>query len=87
VELTGLVRRYIERTQGIRAPEQTTQEFLAEIARRPDFPREEARRLRDFLESADLVKFAAYEPREEDTEESLHRARLFVGVATEEALA
>jgi hypothetical protein len=87
VELTGLVRRYIERTQGIRAPEQTTQEFLAEIARRPDFPREETRRLRDFLEAADLVKFAAHEPREEDTEESLRRAKLFVGVATEEALA
>jgi hypothetical protein len=84
VELTGLVRRYIERTNGIRAPEQTTQEFLAEIARRHDFPGEEAQRLRDFLESADLVKFAAHEPRESDTEESLRRARRFVGVGAEE---
>ena len=84
VELTGLVRRYIERTNGVRAPEQTTQEFLAEIARRRDFPGEEAQRLRDFLESADLVKFAAHEPRESDTEESLRRARRFVGVGAEE---
>ena len=38
VELTAIVRRYIERTTGIRAPEQTTQEFLHEISRRSDFP-------------------------------------------------
>ena len=87
VELTGLVRRYIERTSGIRAPEQTTQEFLAEIARRRDFPRDEARRLQDFLESADLVKFAAHRPLDSDTEESLRRAKLFVGVAAEEVAA
>lgn len=87
VELTGLVRRYIERTQGIRAPEQTTQEFLTEITRRPDFPHAETRRLRDFLESADLVKFAAHQPLPEDTAESLRRARLFVGVAAEEVVA
>ena len=34
VELTAIVRRYIERTKGIHAPEQTTQEFLQEISRR-----------------------------------------------------
>ena len=33
VELTGIVRRYIEQTTGIRAPEQTTEEFLREISR------------------------------------------------------
>jgi len=33
VELTAIVRRYIERTTGIRAPEQTTEEFLCEIRR------------------------------------------------------
>ncbi|MGW8257852.1 MAG: hypothetical protein ACWGMZ_10240, partial [Thermoguttaceae bacterium] len=33
VQLTGIVRRYIEQTTGIRAPEQTTEEFLHQIAR------------------------------------------------------
>ena len=33
VELTGIVRRYIEQATGIRAPEQTTEEFLREISR------------------------------------------------------
>jgi hypothetical protein len=79
VELTAIVRRYIERTTGVRAPEQTTQEFLHEISRRADFPEQESRRLKSFLEAADLVKFAAYQPRPEDVEESVRRAKAFVG--------
>jgi len=79
VELTGIVRRYIERTTGVRAPEQTTQEFLCEIGRAKVFAGEEGRRLREFLEAADLVKFAAHQPRREDIEESFRRAQVFVG--------
>ena len=84
VELTAIVRRYIERTKGIRAPEQTTQEFLLEISRRQDFPAEQSRRLKSFLEAADLVKFAAHQPREEDIEESFRRARVFADCADRE---
>jgi hypothetical protein len=79
VELTGIVRRYIEQTTGIRAPEQTTEEFLREIGRQHTFAGNESLRLRNFLESADLVKFAAYEPHKDDIDESAHRARLFIG--------
>ena len=78
VELTGIVRVYIERTTGIRAPEQTTEEFLREITDRETFQREESVRLRNFLEAADLVKFAAYRPREEDIDDSFARAEEFV---------
>jgi hypothetical protein len=87
VELTAIVRRYIERTKGIRAPEQTTQEFLYEIGRRNDFPADESRRLTSFLEAADLVKFAAHQPRSEDVEESFRRAKVFVGCAGAEEVA
>jgi len=80
VELTSIVRRYIERITGVRAPEQTTEEFLREISRAQTFGSDECSRLRDFLESADLVKFAAHQPRAEDIEESVRRARLFVAV-------
>ncbi|MGA7702497.1 MAG: BatD family protein [Thermoguttaceae bacterium] len=79
VELTSIVRRYIERTTGIRAPEQTTEEFLREISRAQTFGGEECSRLRDFLESADLVKFAAHRPRADDIAESIRHARLFIG--------
>ena len=78
VELTGVVRRFIERTTSIRAPEQTTEEFLHEISIRRTFPENENRRLKSFLEAADLVKFAAHHPRQEDVDASLARAREFV---------
>lgn len=87
VELTGVVRRYIERTTAVRAPEQTTEEFLREIGTRGTFPPEEGRRLRDFLESADLVKFAAHRPRQEDVRESLRRAKVFLGLEPMEVAA
>lgn len=78
VELTGIVRRYIERTTGVRAAEQTTEEFLHQIRREATFPPEESGRLGRFLEAADLVKFAAHRPREEDLRESVERARAVV---------
>ena len=78
VELTNIVRRYIERTTGVCAPEQTTEEFLREISRTHTFGRDECGRLRDFLESADLVKFAAHRPRAADVAESIRRARIFI---------
>ncbi len=62
LELTGIVRRYIERAHRIRAPEQTTEEFLNAAARDPRFRPDVLATLRRFLETADLVKFAAYRP-------------------------
>jgi hypothetical protein len=105
VELTAIVRRYIERTTGIRAPEQTTEEFLREISRKKSLfdgslqilsagaeensakPRPAVlqgpsaiEHLKTFLESADLVKFAAFHPRREDIRESFQRAEIFIGL-------
>ena len=77
VEITGVVRRYIERSTGVRAPEQTTEEFLREILTNSVFSDDVQRRLQQFLESADLVKFAGYRPAQEDMESSVERARQF----------
>lgn len=81
VELTGIVRRYIERTTGVRAPEQTTAEFLRAMRGHAAFGPEERQRLAAFLESADLVKFAAHRPERGDIEEAFRRAQEFVGLA------
>ncbi len=62
LELTMIVRRYIERQHLIRAPEQTTEEFLAAVGKNPKFSHEVVSRLRSFLEAADLVKFAGDHP-------------------------
>ena len=80
VELTGIVRLYIERTTRVHAPEQTTEEFLYEISQRDVFPLGEQQRLKDFLESADLVKYAAHQPQPSDVEDMFNRAKAFIGL-------
>jgi len=80
VELTGVVRRYIERSTGVHAPEQTTEEFLRAIAGHGSFADDDKRRLQQFLESADLVKFAGYQPEVRDIEDSFERAKRFIGL-------
>ena len=87
VELTGIVRRYIERTTGVRAPEQTTEEFLVEISRGETFAKAEGERLQEFLEAADLVKFAAQQPQSEDIENSFQRAKRFLGLQQDDLAA
>lgn len=87
VRLTAIVRNYIEGTTGVHAPEQTTEEFIREIGAGERFSREERQRLKEFLEAADLVKFARFRPQSSDVAESYHRARRFVGLAEEEAAA
>jgi hypothetical protein len=67
VELTMVVRRYIQRRYGIKAPHMTTEEFLREAK-----PSDELRR---FLESADMVKFAGVEATPEMADDATASAR------------
>lgn len=67
VELTMVVRRYIQRKYGIKAPHMTTEEFLREAR-----PSDELRR---FLESADMVKFAGVEATPEMADDATASAR------------
>lgn len=83
VQLTGVVRRYIERSTGVRAPEQTTEEFLREVNRADLFSGAENKRLAAFLESADLVKFAGYQPDADNIKHSAHLAKQFIQLKSE----
>lgn len=78
VRLTGIVRTYIEGTTGLRAPEQTTEEFLREMRSRNVFSVDRSLRLKEFLEAADMVKFAGQQPDQEQIESATARAREFV---------
>lgn len=60
VELTMVVRRYVQRKYGIKAPHMTTQEFLAECSSAQGRVGDTGA-LKRFLESADMVKFAGVE--------------------------
>jgi hypothetical protein len=77
-ELTAVVRRYIERSHGIRAPEQTTEEFLLSAGADPRFPKESLGNLKAFLMAADWVKFADFRPGPEAVPEALQTARNYV---------
>ena len=72
VELTMVVRRYVQRKYGIKAPHLTTEEFLREFK---DERRETRDELRKFLESADMVKFAGVEATPEMADEATDSAR------------
>ena len=75
VELTMVVRRYVQRKYGIRAPHLTTEEFFAELAKSNNQTIEQSNNLRCFLESADMVKFAGVEATPEMADEATDSAR------------
>lgn len=78
VELTMIVRRYIERRHGVRAPEQTTEEFLAAVGRDPRFDAAVLMRLQAFLQAADRVKFAAHQPAAGDIDAATRTAEEYI---------
>ena len=82
VELTMVVRRYVERKYGVKAPNMTTQEFLGELARRADDATavhlSDTAALKAFLESADLVKFAGVEATPEMADTAAGSARTYL---------
>lgn len=75
VELTMVVRRYIERRYAIRAPRQTTEEFLASATGSSAFNQKSITNLRQFLSAADLVKFAGVTATLETAESAVAKAR------------
>jgi len=75
VELTMVVRRYIQRRHAVRAPNLTTDEFLRAAAENPAFSREALAELKHFLESADMVKFAGVEATPEMADDATDKAK------------
>jgi len=78
VELTRIVRRYLEDGFRLRAPEMTTEEFLTATASDPRLAAGHRRLLADFLAQADLVKFARVVPTLPEAQAAYEAARRFV---------
>ncbi len=76
--LTFIVRQYIERRFGLRAPEQTTEEFLGGAASSGRLSGQHQTLLQEFLNYADLIKYAKYVPQAADVERSFNAARTFI---------
>jgi hypothetical protein len=82
VLLSDAVRRYVEGRFGIRAPEQTTKEFLQAARHHPAIREDHQRMLAAFLRAADMVKFAAQRPTPSECDRGLDAARGFVREST-----
>jgi hypothetical protein len=80
--VSDTIRFYLEERFDFRAPERTTEEFLRELGGTDLLLPEQKESLGNFLKSCDLVKFAKYEPRENELRE-LHGAAVKLVEETE----
>lgn len=78
VGVSDCIRRYIERSFALRAPEMTTEEFLDSLKDSGRLSAEEKALLREFLNACDLVKFAKYQPGKQEIESVFTSAKKFV---------
>lgn len=78
IEVSEVLRRFIEETRGVRMTRQTSMEFLRAIQGRNDFTEDERGILEQFLEKADLIKFARVHATDEDSRALLEIADGFV---------
>jgi hypothetical protein len=85
VAVSDTARAYLEERFQFRAPERTTEEFLRELGGTDLLLPEQKESLGNFLESCDLVKFAKYEPGENELR-GLHSSALRLVEETEPQL-
>jgi hypothetical protein len=69
IAVSDTARTYLEERFDFHAPERTTEEFLRELAGTKLLLPEQKESLGNFLASCDLVKFAKYEPGENELRE------------------
>ena len=77
VELSDVLREYLEKRYFIKTHEKTTDEIFAGL-RGLDIPTENKQILQQILVMADLVKFAKEKPTPADNEQSIENAVVFV---------
>ncbi len=78
IEISDILRRYVEGRFALKAPELTTPEFLEKIKKSDQLNPDHKLLLKEFLMSCDLVKFARYGPSEKEIEQSAVLVRSFI---------
>jgi len=85
IAVSGVVRIYLEERFEFHAPERTTEEFLYELQGTDLLTQAQKESLGEFLASCDLIKFAKYEPTEQELR-GLHGAAMRLVNETEPRL-
>jgi hypothetical protein len=75
IAVSGALRVYLEERFDFKAPERTTEEFMLDLQKTTRLTASQKVSLADFLQQCDLVKFARFEPNEDELR-SLHDAAL-----------
>ena len=78
VELTLVVRRYVERQHGVKAPHLTTEEFFEATRNAETFPKSTLDELIDFLRKSDMVKFAGVRATPETAASATESAKKYI---------
>jgi hypothetical protein len=78
VEVSDILRSFIEQQFGIRAMRQTTSEFLYEASHTSFFDLSRREKLRHFLDTCDAIKFARIPAGSAENEALLKQASAFV---------
>jgi hypothetical protein len=78
IEVSDILRNFIEEQFGIRAVRQTTTEFLSEASSNAHFDLAQKERLRHFLVACDAIKFARTPAGTTDSEALFEQASSFV---------
>jgi len=84
VEISDIIRHYMENRFKLKAPEMTTEEFLINVR---DYSRLAVNHkvlLKEFLVCCDLVKFAKYAPPAEEMNSVFDSAKMFIDQTKEE---
>ncbi len=76
--VSDCIRRYIERSFKLKAPEMTTEEFLGSLRESTALSLDQKDLLKDFLNACDLVKFAKYKPARNEAESVYVAAKKFI---------
>ena len=76
--ISDCIRRYIERSFKMKAPEMTTEEFLCSLKESTRLSLDQKDLLKDFLNVCDLVKFAKYTPAKGEMEKVFIAAKKFI---------
>ncbi len=76
--INAILRHYIEDRFALRAPERTTEEFLAELRETHHLNDTDKASLGRFLEYCDLVKFAKHQPGEAEIQHTFDLVKQFI---------
>lgn len=76
--ISNCLRKYVEDRFGLRAPEQTTEEFIESLTRGNALEGRFVNLLKEYLDHCDLVKYAKLEPGAEEIRKALETTRRFI---------